>query len=95
MFPNYSAKHLRCYGDASSLVGRRGYRAPPGNQFLIDVSKLEKYHRKRFAMLKNLQNVPHTIFMQISDAITGKSIFRHISDKSAHGSTIEVSNPMF
>ena len=35
-----------------SLVGRRGYRAPPGNQFLIDVSRLEKCHRKRFAMLK-------------------------------------------
>ena len=40
-------------GGPSSLVGRRGYRAPPGNQFLIDVSRLEKYHRKRFAMLKS------------------------------------------
>ena len=37
----------------SSLVGRWGYRAPPGNQFLIDVSRLQKYHRKRFAMLKS------------------------------------------
>ena len=38
---------------SNSWAGRRGYRAPPGNQFLIDVSRLEKYHRKRFAMLKN------------------------------------------
>ena len=45
---------------------------PPGNQFLINVSRFEKYHRKRFAMLKSWQNVPHTIFMQISDAITRK-----------------------
>ena len=30
-----------------SWAGRRGYRAPPGNQFLIDVSRLEKYNRKR------------------------------------------------
>ena len=67
-----------------SLIGRRGYRAPPRNQFLIDVSRLEKYHRKRFAMLKSWQNVPHTIFMQISDAITGKRIFRHISANSVH-----------
>ena len=36
-----------------SLVERRGYRAPPGNQFLIDVSSLKKNHRKRFAMLKS------------------------------------------
>ena len=36
-----------------SWAGRRGHHAPPGNQFLIDVSRLEKYHRKRFAMLKN------------------------------------------
>ena len=36
-----------------SWAGGRGYRAPPGNQFLIDVSILEKYHRKRFAMLKS------------------------------------------
>ena len=58
-----------------SWAGRRGYRAPPGNQFLIDFSRLEKYHRKRFAMLKSWQNVPHTIFMQISDAITGNVYF--------------------
>ena len=36
-----------------SWARRRGYRAPPGNQFLIDVSRLEKYDGKRFAMLKN------------------------------------------
>ena len=42
-----------CMGHCISLVGRRGYRALPGNQFLIDVSRLEKYHRKRFAMLKS------------------------------------------
>ena len=36
-----------------SPVGRMGYRALPGNQFLIDVSRLKKYHRKRFAMLKS------------------------------------------
>ena len=36
-----------------SWAGRRGYRAPPGNQFLIYVSRLEKYHRQRFAMLKS------------------------------------------
>ena len=68
---------------------------PPGNQFLIDVSRLEKYNRKRFAVLKSCYNVPHTIFMQISDAITGKCIFRHTSANSAHSSTIKVSNPMF
>ena len=79
-----------------SLVGRRGYRVPPGNQFLIDVSRSEKYYRKRFAMLKSWQNVPHTIFMQISDAITGKCILlSHISANSALSSTIKVSNPMF
>ena len=78
-----------------SWAGRRGYRAPPGNQFLIDVSRLEKYQRKRFAMLKSWQNVPHTIFMQISDAITRKCILRHISANSAHSSTIKVSYPMF
>ena len=79
----------------SSWAGRRRYRAPPGNQFLIDVSRFEKYHRKRFAMLKSWQNVPHTIFMQISDAITRKCISRHISANSAHSSTIIVSYPMF
>ena len=46
-------------------------------------------------MLKSWQNVPHTIFMQISDAIAGKCIFRHISANSARSSTIKVSNPMF
>ena len=44
---------IQTFSRTISLVGRRGYRAPPGNQFLIDVSRLEKYHRKRFAMLKN------------------------------------------
>ena len=39
--------------DTVSWAGRRGYRAPPGNQFLSDVSRFEKYHRKRFAMLKS------------------------------------------
>ena len=78
-----------------SLAGRRGYRAPPGNQFLIDVSRFEEYHRNRFAMFKSRQNVPHTVFMQISDAITGKYIFRHISANSADSSTIKLSNPMF
>ena len=68
---------------------------PPENQFLIDVSRLNKCHRKRFAMLKKLYNVPHTIFMQISDATTGKCIFRHISANNVHSSTIKVSNPMF
>ena len=88
-----------CPGDNDrnwlSWAGRRGYRAPPGNQFLIDVSRLEKYHRKRFAMLKSWQNVPHTVFMQITDAITGKYTFRHILANSAHSSTIKLSNPMF
>ena len=79
----------------TSLVGRRGYRAPPGNQFLIDVSRFEKCHKKRFAMLKSWYNVPHTILMQISDAITGKCIFRHISANNAHSAAIKVSNPMF
>ena len=41
------------WANTDSLVGRKGYRAPPGNQFLIDVSRLEKYHRKRFAMLQS------------------------------------------
>ena len=36
-----------------SWAGRRGYRTPRGNQFLIDVSRFKKYHRKRFAMLKS------------------------------------------
>ena len=71
----------------NSWAGRRGYRAPPGNQFLIDVSRLEKYQRKRFAMLKSWKNFPHTIFMHISDAITEKCIFRHISANSAHSLT--------
>ena len=39
--------------NCTSLVGRWGFRAPPGNQFLIAVSRLEKYHRKLFAMLKS------------------------------------------
>ena len=42
-----------------------------GNQFLIDVSRSEKYHRKRFDMLKSCQNDPHTIFMQIRAALSG------------------------
>ena len=46
-------------------------------------------------MLKSCQNVPHIIFMQISDAITEKCMFRHISVNSADSSTIKVSNPMF
>ena len=46
-------------------------------------------------MLKNSQIVPHTIFMQISDAITGKCIFRHILAQSADSSTFKVSNPIF
>ena len=46
-------------------------------------------------MLKSQENVPHTIFMQISDATTGKCIFRHISANSAHSSTIKVSSPIF
>ena len=33
--------------------------------------------------------------MQISDAISGKCIFRHISANNAHSSIIKVSNPMF
>ena len=78
-----------------SWAGRRGYRAPPGNQFLIDVSILEKYHRKRFAMLKSCQNIPRTISMQISAAITEKCMFCHISAQSAVSSTFKVSNPMF
>ena len=45
-----------------SLVGRKGYRAPPGNQFLIDVSRSEKYHRKRFAMLK-VDKMSHIPFL--------------------------------
>ena len=37
------------------VVGQEegGIVHPPGNQFLIDVSRLEKYHKKRFAMLKS------------------------------------------
>ena len=46
-------------------------------------------------MLKSCQNVPRTIFMQISDAITEKCMFRHISAQSAISSTFKVSNPMF
>ena len=46
-------------------------------------------------MLKNCQNVLHTIFMLISAAITGKCVFRHISAQSADISTFKVSNPMF
>ena len=39
-----------------------GYRAPFGNQFLIDVSRLEKYHRKRFAKLKSCL-MSHILFL--------------------------------
>ena len=39
------------------------------------------------------QNVPHTIFMQISDAITGKCMFRHISANSAHHHASRVCAP--
>ena len=46
-------------------------------------------------MLKRCQSVSHTIFMQISAAITGQCMFRHISAQSADSSTIKVSNPMF
>ena len=73
-------------------AGRRRYRAHPGNQLIIDVSRLEKYHRIRFPLLKNCQNVPYTIFIQISAAITGKCMFRHIS---AQSSTFKVCSPMF
>ena len=39
-------------------------------------------------MLKSCQNVPRTIFMQISAAITGKCMFRHISSLSAESAAI-------
>ena len=76
-----------------SCAGGRGYRAPLGNQLLLDVSR--KYHRKRLAMLKSWQNVPHTFFMQIRDAISEKYIFCHILANSAHTSTIKMSNLCF
>ena len=79
----------------SSWAGRRGYRATPGNQFLTFTSRLEKYHSKRFAMLKSGQNVPRTIFMQIRADITGKCMFCHISALSADSATFKVSNPIF
>ena len=66
----------------------------PGNQFLTIVSRLEKYHRKRFAVLKICQNVPRTIFMQISAAIAGKYMCCHISAQSADSATFKVSRPM-
>ena len=46
-------------------------------------------------MLKSCENVPHTIFMQISAAITAKCMFRHISAQSVDISTFKVPNPMF
>ena len=87
-------RHQHCALQCS-WAGRRGYRAPPRNQFLSDDSRLEKYRRKRFAMLKSCQNIPHTIFMKISTAITWKCMFRHISAQSADSSTFKVSNSMF
>ena len=62
----------------------------PGNHFLIGLSRLKKCQRKRFAMLKSCQNFPHVIFMQISDAITEKCMFRHISVNIADSSTLKV-----
>jgi len=62
-----------------SLVGIYGYRAPPGNIFLIGVSILENIRTKRLAMLTSWQNVPRAIFMQINDAITENCILRYIS----------------
>ena len=53
------------FGAYISLVGRGGLRAPPGNQFLIDVVVWGKMCRKRFAMLKNRNIVPRAFFMQI------------------------------
>ena len=58
-----------------SLVGR----CTPGNINLIDVSRLEKMRRKPLGILTSWQNVPRTLFMQISAAITEHSFFGHIS----------------
>ena len=63
------------------------------------INNLNTNNKKQSAQLRKYENqiedVPHTIFMLISDAISGKCIFRHISANSAHSSTIKVSNPMF
>ena len=32
---------------------KKGVSCTPGNQFIIDVSRLEKFHRIRFALLKS------------------------------------------
>ena len=46
-------------------------------------------------MLKSCPDVPRMISMQISAAITDKSIIRYISACSADNSTNKVSRPMF
>jgi hypothetical protein len=78
-----------------SLVGRKGYHAPPGNQLLIGVSRLEKMRRKRCAMLQSCPDVPRIIFIQISAAITEKCMFKYISANIADNWTNKVSRPMF
>ena len=63
--PNPGSPTASALSINSSLVGRGGLRAPPGNQFLIDVFLRGKMCRKRFAMLKNRNIVPRAFFMQI------------------------------
>ena len=46
-----AACNLKC--QLKLLKEEGGIVHHPGINFLIDVSRLEKYHRKRFAMLKN------------------------------------------
>ena len=46
----------------TSTVGRRGYRAPPWNQFLISASVREKMRRNRKSMLTVHSDVPRTPF---------------------------------
>ena len=67
----------------ASLVGRGGYRAPPGNILLIGIPRSEKIRSKRFTMITSQQNVPRIIVMQISAAIIEKSNLHYISTNIA------------
>ena len=68
---------------------------PPGNIFLIGITRLTKTRRKRLAMLKSCQSVPRMTFMQISAAITEKDVFGCILANNAYILTKQVTIPMF
>jgi hypothetical protein len=62
-----------------SLFGESGYRAPPGNHFIIDVSRSKNMRRRRQDLLNKRYYVLQCICMQMIAVITGESMIHYIS----------------